>query len=892
LFIAWLLVPFLVQAQNLPPVADAGEDQMIVLTDTLTLAGSAVDPEDDPIVGWEWQVISAPSGSDYSLIDSDTPNPTFSTDTRGDYLLTLRASDGVWGDPDAMVIEVLQNLPPTAVLSATPTLGLVPLTVQFDGTASFDPDGLPLTYYWQFGDGATASGPTTSHEYVDAGLYWAYLKVTDAFGNFDYDSLQIRVTTSNTDPPVADAGTDQGIMLGGAAGLHGTATDPNYDPILAWEWMVVSAPVGSSYSLTGADTPDPVFNADTLGDYVIRLRVWDGAFWSAPDEVIVTVVNYPPVPIVEAGPDQTIYLGQEAYLHGTGIWDPIQWEWEVTSAPSGSYYGLTDASTADPIFSTATRGDYLIVARAMNYWGWSDPDALIVTVIENPPPVAVATASPTSGDAPLTVQFDGSGSYDPLGDPLVYYDWDFGDGEFGDGVTVTHTYDRPDTYNPVLFVADELWALGYVILPPITVTAPGSPPTAAPDYAPKPAFAGSAVQFSANALDPDGDQIYYQWVIHDDPNVVVYESDPQHTYASPGTYDVRLRISDQWHPQTEYWLSVEVTELDGNNFTVLDHNGNVAYGTNDVVFRWDGSLNTAVSGAVENASLSFDEQIAGSVITIHHVMLYGPGTYTVYTDCAAGAPGCGTGTALTFTVGPQQVGGHMLMDATSPFGMTDLDLVMVWNLGQAFQPSMLYTGPDDGVSCSPGTVCDGAQNPPDRIWSLMSSDADGDGINGLPVYESGIPGYNMNFNLMLPDNDSDGLSNYHESVLGSDPNATDSDGDGLDDGDEVYTHATDPTLRDSDGDGFGDGVEVQAGINPNDPAGPWPPADGDLAPVNIYDGIVNAADVMVAERMVMGLLPQDALAIAHGDLAASGASAGIIDTADVLLILQRALNGP
>jgi hypothetical protein len=52
------------------------------------------------------------------------------------------------------------------------------------------------------------------------------------------------------------------------------------------------------------------------------------------------------------------------------------------------------------------------------------------------------------------------------------------------------------------------------------------------------------------------------------------------------------------------------------------------------------------------------------------------------------------------------------------------------------------------------------------------------------------------------------------------------------------------------------------------------------------------ADLLVAKRMALDLLSQDALAVAHGDLATSGTSAGIIDTADVLLILQQVLNGP
>ncbi|MEN8108885.1 MAG: thrombospondin type 3 repeat-containing protein [Pseudomonadota bacterium] len=142
------------------------------------------------------------------------------------------------------------------------------------------------------------------------------------------------------------------------------------------------------------------------------------------------------------------------------------------------------------------------------------------------------------------------------------------------------------------------------------------------------------------------------------------------------------------------------------------------------------------------------------------------------------------------------------------------------------------------------------------------------------------------------DIDGDGLDNATELSLGTNPENPDTDGDGLTDGDEVNLYDTNPTLRDSDDDGFGDDVELGVGTNANDPAGPWPPADGDLAPAGVYDGAVNVADYLVAQRMALGLIPQTALDIAHGDLQPIGTSAGVIDTADVLLILQQVLNGP
>ena len=148
------------------------------------------------------------------------------------------------------------------------------------------------------------------------------------------------------------------------------------------------------------------------------------------------------------------------------------------------------------------------------------------------------------------------------------------------------------------------------------------------------------------------------------------------------------------------------------------------------------------------------------------------------------------------------------------------------------------------------------------------------------------------YSTVLPDQDEDGLDDDFEMSIGTDPLLPDTDGEGLTDGDEVNLYATNPTLRDSDGDGFWDNVELGVGTNANDPAGPWPPADGDLAPVSVYDGLVNVADYLIAQRMALGLIPQTALDIAHGDLQPIGTSAGVIDAADMLLILQQVLNGP
>jgi PKD repeat protein len=58
-----------------------------------------------------------------------------------------------------------------------PYLG--PLEVCFDGTGSSDPDGDPLSYSWNFGDGNTGTGATPCYTYADAGIYDVCLTVND-----------------------------------------------------------------------------------------------------------------------------------------------------------------------------------------------------------------------------------------------------------------------------------------------------------------------------------------------------------------------------------------------------------------------------------------------------------------------------------------------------------------------------------------------------------------------------------------------------------------------------------------------------------------------------------------------------------------------------------------
>jgi len=100
------------------------------------------------------------------------------------------------------------------------------------------------------------------------------------------------------------------------------------------------------------------------------------------------------------------------------------------------------------------------------------------------------------------------------------------------------------------------------------------------------------------------------------------------------------------------------------------------------------------------------------------------------------------------------------------------------------------------------------------------------------------------------DTDNDGLSDGDEvSQYGTDPTNSDTDGDRLSDAEEISEYDTDPLERDTDGDGASDGREIDAGTDPLDEDDKPPFAFGDVN----GDGSVNAIDVQLVINEALGI---------------------------------------
>ncbi|GLZ35963.1 hypothetical protein Lesp02_81500 [Lentzea sp. NBRC 105346] len=142
------------------------------------------------------------------------------------------------------IVYTAANQPPTARVTATPTSGNAPLTVNFSGTTSTDPENAALTYSWDLnGDGVygDATTATTSYTYNASGSYVASLRVTDPQGASDTDSVTI--TVGNTPPmPAIDSPTASlRWKVGDVISFSGHATDTQDGTIPAsgLNWQLV-----------------------------------------------------------------------------------------------------------------------------------------------------------------------------------------------------------------------------------------------------------------------------------------------------------------------------------------------------------------------------------------------------------------------------------------------------------------------------------------------------------------------------------------------------------------------------------------------------------------------------------------------------------------------------
>lgn len=176
------------------------------------------------------------------------------------------------------------DVAPTASTNG-PYTGFAKESIEFNGAASMDPDGIIISYHWSFGDGATSEDITTAHSYSHAGVYQVRLTIRDNFGLSDTDVTNATISTRNNPPTLLISGPVNGSTNTEYAYTF-VASDPDNDEIsYQVDWgdgtsiQTGTAPSGQVVGLS--------HRWNSSGTYAITVTASDGSLLTVSEKDIV-----------------------------------------------------------------------------------------------------------------------------------------------------------------------------------------------------------------------------------------------------------------------------------------------------------------------------------------------------------------------------------------------------------------------------------------------------------------------------------------------------------------------------------------------------------------------------------------------------------------------------
>lgn len=412
---------------------------------TVDLDGNGSSDPDGEIKECEWQVSGQP------LIYGCNTQITF--DTAGTYNITLTVTDndGLTDTAIETVIVQKSKQAPIAKMSVNPISGQVPLTVEVNGTASYDPDGTVTNYEWTVSNGKTAFGSTANFVFDEGGQYNIALQVTDNDGLTSQMVQQTVNVTAPNQPPIAELTV---TPIEGDAPLTVTLNGtPSFDPdgsIINYAW-VASDKQRSSGKVT-------TMTFEESGTYTISLIVTDNEGETNTNTAleIVKVGNKPEIPPI-ARPKIAPIKGEAPLtidLDGQNSFDKdgeiVDYQWQASDGQQAF------SEKAEMIFSEP--GKYQITLMVTDNDGLHSSEVsrtVEVTESGGTPPVARFAEIPVSGQAPFTVELDASESFDPDKGGIVRYQWKSSDGQTTLGSNANFTFEQKGNYEITLTVTDE-----------------------------------------------------------------------------------------------------------------------------------------------------------------------------------------------------------------------------------------------------------------------------------------------------------------------------------------------------------------------------------------------------------------------------------------------------
>lgn len=450
---------------------NTGEEIIETYSKTVTIANIALsarftaDPETGPApleVKFDASDSAAPAGEivDYEW-DFDNNNvfddgsgveATYTFEQVGTYKVNLRVTDNVGNfevSSQDIVIEGA-NIP-TADIEVETTDGNFYIGRQytFSGEDSTSPNGKITKYEWDFGDETPkATTRTATHIYKTEGEYEVILTVTDEENKEGETSQKIKLEVPEAAPiaiiktvpaPEADADYISNSIPFEVSFDGGDSTDADNNIVdYKWDFDGDGSIDDSGETVT--------YSYNQAGTYNATLTVIDAEDNESSSIIVIRVGEQPLTAKVIAEPVEgitplTVTFDASSSSYPSG--EIVSYEWEFGDGTPKRI----DVSKV--IYKYSKIGTFTTTVTAKASDGTSD-DAEITINVRPIPLTACFEASPESGEAPITVEFDprcSSGT-------IAKYSWDFGDGESSKTRKPTHEYDNPGNYTVTLEIAD------------------------------------------------------------------------------------------------------------------------------------------------------------------------------------------------------------------------------------------------------------------------------------------------------------------------------------------------------------------------------------------------------------------------------------------------------
>ncbi len=465
-------------------------------------------------VQFEDKSTGKPTSYLWSFGDGETStdaNPEHTYNTSGSFTITLTIESGTYTDDEAKSDYIFVDDVLTADFDAEQKSGSATFTVDFTDQSTSSPD----SWLWEFGDGASSASQNPSHTYETPGFY----DVTLTVENYQGESSTTKEDFIEVYEPVN--ANFSGSPRSGAAPLEVNFQDESAGRPETWNWNF-----GDGNS---SEEKNPAHTYQNSGTYTVTLTVSDGinedseskrAYINVTDDLNADFTASPTsgeLPLNVSFTDQS---------RGGAT----MWSWK---------FGDGGTSTEqNPVYTYELPGEY-DVELTISDGGNNDKETKFayITVTGTPQAVAEFSAAPTTGEAPLTVDFT-----DESAGGIDAWSWDFGDGNSSDEQNPTHIYADSGTYDVSLTVSNGYNEDQKIREAYIYVYIEDSGELIA-DFEADPRFAEEPplhVDFTDKST---GEPTSWRWDFGDENEETT--RNPIHSYWNSGTYTVTLTVENE-----------------------------------------------------------------------------------------------------------------------------------------------------------------------------------------------------------------------------------------------------------------------------------------------------------------------------------------------------------